>query len=90
MSQRPLSDTADRAECEGSAPRLQGDPGWGLVALLDPDLDAAVLRLADTVAGRDQRLGFALADNSDRRDRLPSRTSASLTAFARRSDSAML
>ena len=36
------------------------------IVLLDDDLDAAVLRLADVVAGRHQQLAFALADDRDR------------------------
>ena len=59
--------------------------------LLDDDLDAAVLRLAHTVGGLHQERPasprpitvIACAGT-------PSRTRASFTAFARRSDSAML
>ena len=38
--------------------------GW-IVCLLDDDLDAAVLRLADTVRGLDQQARFATADHGD-------------------------
>ena len=63
--------------------------GW-LFRLLDDDLDAAVLRLAHAVAGLHQQAALAAADHRDRLAGTPSRTRASLTALARRNDSAML
>ena len=58
--------------------------------LFDHDFDATVLRLAHAVGGLDQKALLATADHGDVAAGTPSRTNAFLTAFARRSDSAML
>ena len=84
----PLRFAAAQMETAGTCPAVPPMEGW-LFRLLDDDLDAAVLRLADTIGGLHQQAGLADA-HGDRRAGTPSRTSASLTALARRSDSAML
>ncbi len=80
---------APQKETAGKARPFLRKEGRRLV-LLDDDLDAAVLRLAHVVAGRHQSWLSPLPMTVIAWAGTPSRTRASLTALARRSDSAML